>query len=68
MKISVFGIGYVGCVTAAALSRRKHTVVGVDINRQKVDAINQGKAPVLEKGLAELIEKSPPGGCNRRGC
>jgi GDP-mannose 6-dehydrogenase len=55
MKISVFGMGYVGCVTAAALSRGQHEVVGVDINRQKVNAINQGEAPVVEKGLSELV-------------
>ena len=55
MKISVFGMGYVGCVPAAALSRLGHDMVGVDINLQKVRAINRGDAPVLEKGLSELI-------------
>ena len=55
MKISVFGMGYVGCVTAAALSRRGNLVVGVDVNAQKVHAINRGEAPVLEKGLSEVI-------------
>jgi GDP-mannose 6-dehydrogenase len=52
MKISVFGMGYVSCVTAAALSRRDNYVVGVDVNQQKVQTINRGEAPVLEKGLA----------------
>jgi len=55
MKISVFGMGYVGCVTAAALSRRGHDVVGVDINLRKVRAINRGDAPVMEKGLSEIV-------------
>jgi len=55
MRISVFGMGYVGCVTAAALSRRGNVVVGVDVNRQKVQAIKRGQAPVMEKGLSELI-------------
>ncbi|MGE5301901.1 MAG: nucleotide sugar dehydrogenase [Alphaproteobacteria bacterium] len=55
MKISVFGMGYVGCVTAAALSRRGNRVVGVDVNAQKVRAINRGEAPVLERGLSEII-------------
>jgi len=58
MKISVFGMGYVGCVTAAALSRRDNYVVGVDVNQQKVQTINRGEAPVLEKGLAELVAES----------
>lgn len=55
MKISVFGMGYVGSVTAAALSRRGHHVLGVDVNVQKIRAINRGEAPVLEKGLSELV-------------
>ena len=58
MKISVFGMGYVGCVTAAALSRRDNYVLGVDVNQQKVQTINRGEAPVLEKGLAELVAES----------
>ena len=58
MKISVFGMGYVGCVTAAALSQRGNHVVGVDVNLQKVQAIDRGDTPVLEKGLSELIAES----------
>ena len=58
MKVSVVGMGYVGCVTAAALSRGSNHVIGVDINQQKVDAINRGEAPVLERGLSELIASS----------
>ncbi|HEY2923208.1 MAG TPA: UDP-glucose/GDP-mannose dehydrogenase family protein [Candidatus Binatia bacterium] len=55
MKISVIGMGYVGSVTAAALSQRGNDVIGVDVNSQKVSAINQGDAPVLEKGLSEIV-------------
>ena len=55
MKISVVGMGYVGCVTGAALSRRGNDVIGIDVNGQKVGAINRGDAPILEKGLSELI-------------
>ena len=58
MKISVIGMGYVGCVTAAALSRRGNNLIGVDINAQKVASINRGEAPVLEKGLSELVSES----------
>jgi GDP-mannose 6-dehydrogenase len=57
MRISVFGMGYVGCVTAAALSRENH-VIGVDVNRQKVETIRRGEAPVLESGLNDLVAKS----------
>jgi GDP-mannose 6-dehydrogenase len=55
MRIAVFGLGYVGCVSAACLARRGHEVVGVDTNRQKVDRVAAGHAPVLEPGLPELV-------------
>ena len=55
MRISVFGLGYVGAVSAACLAAEGHTVVGVDTNPVKVDLLNQGRAPVVEAGLAELI-------------
>ena len=51
MKVAVFGLGYVGTVTAAALARDGHEVVGVDVAAQKIDAIASGNAPVLEPGL-----------------
>jgi GDP-mannose 6-dehydrogenase len=57
MNISVFGLGYVGSVTAASLAKNGHFVIGVDIKREKVDAINEGKSPVFEKGLDELINE-----------
>lgn len=54
MNISVFGLGYVGSVSAACFAERGHIVLGVDPNTTKVDLINAGDAPVVEKGLAEL--------------
>ena len=57
MRISVFGLGYVGAVSAACLAADGHTVVGVDTNPVKVDLLNQGHAPVVEAGLGELIEE-----------
>jgi GDP-mannose 6-dehydrogenase len=55
MRVSVFGLGYVGAVSAACLAADGHTVVGVDTNPLKVDLLNQGRSPVVEAGLAELI-------------
>ncbi|NWG46219.1 MAG: UDP-glucose/GDP-mannose dehydrogenase family protein [Alphaproteobacteria bacterium] len=56
MKISVFGLGYVGAVTAACLAREGHEVVGVDVSPVKVDLINRGQAPIIEPGVPEIIE------------
>jgi GDP-mannose 6-dehydrogenase len=57
MRISVFGLGYVGAVSAACLAADGHTVVGVDNNPVKAHLLNQGRAPVIETGLGELIEQ-----------
>jgi GDP-mannose 6-dehydrogenase len=56
-RISVFGLGYVGSVTAGCLSMRGNTVIGVDVNPSKVEAFNAGQAPVLEPGLESLLEE-----------
>ncbi len=56
MNISVFGLGYVGAVTAGCLSKQGHTVVGVDVNSQKVETFNAGLSPIVEPGLDQLLE------------
>jgi len=55
MKVSVFGLGYVGCVSAAALAGDGHEVVGIDVNPDKVDAVNRGHSPIVEPGLHEAV-------------
>ncbi len=55
MKVSVFGLGYVGSVSAASFAADGHTVVGVDVNPDKVASLNEGRSPIVEKGLEELI-------------
>ena len=62
MRLSVFGLGYVGCVSAACFAREGHEVLGVDVNQTKVDIINGGKSPIVEAGVGELIGEMVAGG------
>jgi GDP-mannose 6-dehydrogenase len=55
MNVSVFGLGYVGSVSAASFAADGHTVIGVDVNADKVAGLNDGRSPIVEKGLEELI-------------
>ena len=55
MRVSVFGLGYVGSVSAASSAADGHDVVGVDVNPAKVDSVNTGRSPIVEPGLDELM-------------
>lgn len=54
-SVSVFGLGYVGCVSAACFAREGHQVLGVDVSHAKVELINAGKATIVEEGIGELV-------------
>jgi len=62
VKVSVFGLGYVGCVSAAALAADGHDVVGVDVNADKVAAVNAGRSPIVEPGLGDCLARGVAGG------
>jgi GDP-mannose 6-dehydrogenase len=62
MRLSIFGLGYVGCVSAACFAEEGHDVIGVDVNQVKVDIINDGRSPIVELGVEELIKKAVEGG------
>lgn len=58
MRISIFGLGYVGAVSLACLARDGHYVVGVDIDRNKLELITAGKSPVVEEGMVALMDRA----------
>lgn len=61
-RIAVFGLGYVGAVSAACFCARGHDVIGVDVNPTKVAAVSAGHSPVVEERIGELIETGIAGG------
>jgi len=58
MRISIFGLGYVGAVTAGCLAEQGYDVVGVDVSLPKVESLNRGEAPIIEPGLEDLLKRA----------
>jgi GDP-mannose 6-dehydrogenase len=56
VKVSIFGLGYVGAVSMACLARDGHQVIGVDVDAAKLDMIRQGRTPVVEEGMVDLMQ------------
>lgn len=62
MNIAVLGLGYVGCISAACLAQQGHRVVGVDVNPVKTNLINEGKSPIVEDKIGDMIAEMVSGG------
>jgi GDP-mannose 6-dehydrogenase len=62
MKISVMGLGYVGAVSAGCLAQEGHEVIGVDVEPAKVDLINAGRTPIIEKDIGQIIGRQVAAG------
>lgn len=65
MRASIFGLGYVGAVTAGCLARHGHSIIGVDVQSAKVESFNAGVPPILEPGLDELLRDAKTNGLLR---
>ena len=57
-RVSVFGLGYVGSVTAACLASKGHSIIGVDLNPSKVKQLDAGHSPIVEPGINELVDEA----------
>jgi GDP-mannose 6-dehydrogenase len=65
MRVSVFGLGYVGSVSAASFAADGHEVIGVDVSPEKVASVNEGRSPIVEHGLDELMREQSARGALR---
>jgi GDP-mannose 6-dehydrogenase len=61
-SVSVFGLGYVGCVSAACFASEGHRVIGVDVSGAKVEQINAGRSTIVEEGIAPLVAEAVAAG------
>ena len=68
MRVAVIGLGYVGCVSAASLAGAGHQIVGLDVDQDRVDAINRGESPLPEPGLERASASAVDAGMLRAEC
>jgi GDP-mannose 6-dehydrogenase len=61
-RVAIFGLGYVGIVSAACLASRGHSVIGVDVSPEKVDMVNRGRSPVVEERIGDLVAEQVAAG------
>src|ERR1700754_3710795 len=61
-RVAVFGLGYVGSVSAACLASRGHSVIGVDVSSEKVDMVNQGRSTVIEERIGDIVAEQVKAG------
>jgi GDP-mannose 6-dehydrogenase len=61
-RVAIFGLGYVGIVSAACLASRGHSVIGVDVSSEKVDMVNQGRSPVVEERIGDIVAEQVKAG------
>ena len=61
MRVAVFGMGYVGLVTAAGLAKWGHEVIGIEVDHERLDALRAGRLPLFEPGLDALVEAGVAG-------
>ena len=62
MRINIYGLGYVGCVSAACLANLGHDVTGIDVDDVKLSLLNQGLSPIVEPGLQEAMQQARASG------
>jgi GDP-mannose 6-dehydrogenase len=65
MRISIFGLGYVGCASAVCFAKEGHDVIGVDVNSTKVRMVNRGDSPIVEAGMSEALKEAVASKCLR---
>jgi len=68
LSISIFGLGYVGTVSAACLASKGHNVIGVDLNPDKVEMMDSGRSPVIEAQVSELVAAAKNEGSLQASC
>src|SRR5260221_10070784 len=58
LSVSIFGLGYVGSVSAACFASMGHKVIGVDVSRAKVEMLDSGRSPIIEARMTELVAEA----------